>query len=319
MRWLILVLTLSAVLGATDSGVASADDKVSKVIARARKLEELGQPDEATATLAQGFRESRDLAIIDAWTALDAARFKTLDAQISNRSMPQMPEGMSAEEESRKLDRGLKEETWKGMKSDSWLSLAPQIDMLTNGPARRAIKDVLSEHRTRMLAHKPTITTDQDVRRRLESYDSVMGSLEMCTKVLSQALRDADEEQLEEVARRRKEASALAEDVRKSRGMYVSNDYLAPRIIDAAIHVQPDDCGVVSPFVSKESLEHAAERLGEVSGDIKYASKDIKRMWLSVLREMKQASGEKQYKDLEATATLVGDLSIGPEQWRKTN
>lgn len=325
MRWSIFILLSSIVFtNGLGAGTACAEEKVAGVIAKARKLEQLGQPEDATATLAQGFQESQDLTLIDTWIALNSARVKDLDGRIKHRSVPATPKGLSdAEKKTMLMEKG-GSETVTNMKK-SWLTLNPlsslwaEIDTYTAGPVFRAFREVQAEHRRRMKANQPSILAVAEARQRLASYEMLMASVDGCTRSLGQAVRDAGESQLEEVVRRRKDSARLADDVRHSRGVFLSNDYIAPRVLDAMIHVQPDDVGFVAEFVSQSSLEHAAVRLGEASGDIKYANRDVKNMYLRVLHELKQASGEKHYKDLEATATLVGDSSIGPENWKKSD
>ena len=274
--------------------LAAADD-VTAIVSRAETLDKAGANAEATMILAKSYSSTQDPEILRAWISLDCGRIAVLEKLQRTNVLTPMPTTDSAEHEQvfQKVVDAAPGQNWRG-----------QVE-----------RTVYSIIRSRMKNDQPPIMSDEDVGTRLAAFAECGKSVQACSRLVSQALETSDSSRLAELLESQKHVRELVARIKRARANFISYDYIAPKVYEAHIFLVYDDYGYFAAFVSPSSLRSAAERLGEVARDVKYANKDIKRCWLEATSKLKHHAGAERFKDLEATATLVGDPTIGPDQW----
>ena len=84
------IITITAAIFFACTGPARSES-IDDVVARARKLNEAGEPSEATAVLARAFSQQREKALLEEWLAIDEKRLADLESKIIHKQMPPMP------------------------------------------------------------------------------------------------------------------------------------------------------------------------------------------------------------------------------------
>ena len=299
---LYLVLTVFPVVHASDSDVELA-------ISRSSALEQAGSSSEATSVLAQAFSTYADFKLLDAWIQMDKTRLRELRRQVHDQL--QLPQLMDAAEIDRRFGNNIGEEWSQGstVRNLSTLGLAPIV-----AGGDRALK----EYRSDLEKKKPVILSDQVIASRMASCERLGDSVLSCETQVIRCLKTENGDRLQSLITYKNSLRDLMSQVRSVREDFVTNDYIGPKIYDASIKLSYDEFHwLYGPRVSEGSLRQAAARLGEVRGDIAFASKDLRQAWLNAYSQLKKASGSAQFEELEAIATIVADPSKGPEKWKQ--
>lgn len=281
------------------------------VLARARKLNEAGEPSEATAVLARGVARERDPALLREWLLIDEKRITDLEARQMHKTMPAVP----TTDKSRVLESVAKRAVNSTTSDTGTLivtTLFPYYGLYTLG---KEYDGLLKEVRAELIAQKAVILSEREVNARLHEISECGRSLLSCSNAVSDVLQSAAIEDVDSFLPLKTKSRSLIEKLRRVRADFVSYDHVAPRVIDAHVALIPDAFGVTGAYVSTDSLKRAAELLGESGRDLEFAHKEARRLWLDAMSQLKHCAGKEQFKDLETLATVVGNSKTTPDQW----
>lgn len=324
LRRLTLAILLLMACGPVCAG------QVDDVTHRAAILEEAGDFGEATAVLAEGFAANPDPAILNAWLVMNDRWLKTLASKQNNKGVRTnfavAVDGSTlktVDSSFFKLEGAQFREAGRKMLPEGGeIIITPDLTDQTcfqRFPAYGAhdanlLLKIL--HKMRDDALQDT-ASDEDIQQRLLGFSQCGKSILRSTASISHALRSGSPDALPTLLKAKKQADDSMKRLRASRAAFVSYDYIGPNIIAARLFLMPDTSGFSGWSVGDKGLSHAAERLGEGTKELAHSSKEVRRLWVETLSEIRRIAGAERFKHLEATATLVaGDSLGGPDQWR---
>ncbi len=320
------IITITAAIFFACTGPAQSEG-IDDVVARAGKLNEAGEPSEATAVLARAFSQQPEKVLLEEWLAIDEKRLADFESKIIHKQMPPLPSWESTDTASTVATVAVvaavavySSADWRDWRR--WVYGGPigpppvptPTPVLVVETARQ-YDAAIKEQRKALEKHLPAILDENEVRGRLLAIDECFRSMNRCVTSVSSALQTAPVDKIEPLLALKNQAQSQIKRLRDMRALFVSYDHIAPRVIDAHIALVPDALGVTGAYVTAEALKRAAERLGECSDGLMHAHKDAKRLWLDALSKLKHASGAEQFKDLETLATTVGKSQHSPEEW----
>jgi hypothetical protein len=303
---------------------------VEDVLARARKLNESGEPSEATAVLARAFAQQRDVSFLKEWLAIDDKRLTDFESKLIRKTMPPLPSFELHDTASTVVEAAVEATATEAKKTDTsawrdwsrWVYLWPIDPAPVPNPTpillaetARQYDAALKKQREQLAAEKPAILGEEEVRQRLLSIDDCFRSMNGCSAAVSAALQAAPANQMDALVAMKNQTRSYIKRLRDMRATFISYDHLAPRVIDARISLVPNALGVTGHYVTDDSLKHAAEMLGSVGSDWEYAHNDVKRLWLDGVSTLKQFAGKEKFESLQALATTVGNSKHNPDQW----
>jgi hypothetical protein len=307
-------------------------EEVSDVLARARKLNEAGEPSEATAVLARAFAQQRDVALLEEWLAIDERRLVDFESKLTHKKMPPLP-ALDSNDTASNLAKAAvvaasataaytagdasRWTDWRRWVFGGPIGPTPMPNPTTIFLADTALKydAAIKEQRENLEKTLPAILEHNDARQRLLAIDECFHSMSGCTAAASSALQTAPIGQIEQLLPLKNQAQSQLKRLSDMRALFVSYDHLAPRVISARVSLVPNAFGVTGHYVTEDSLKHAAEMLGSVGSDWEYAHDDVKRLWLDAVSTLKQFAGKEQFEALQTLATVVGNSKHTPEQW----
>jgi hypothetical protein len=306
-------------------------EEVSDVLARARKLNEAGEPSEATAVLARAFAQQRDAALLKEWLAIDEQRLVDFESTLIHKKMPPLPALDSNDTATTLATAAAKAVAASGASkanTSTWTDWRRWVYDVPLGPSpvpnptpgflwdtARQYDATIKEQRESLEKSQPAILEEGDARRRLLAIDECFRSMSGCTAAASSALQTAPIGQIEQLLPLKNQAQSQLKRLRDMRALFVSYDHLAPRVISARVSLVPNAFGVTGHYVTEDSLKHAAEMLGSVGSDWEFAHDDVKRLWLDAVSTLKEFAGKEQFEALQTLATVVGNSKHTPDQW----
>lgn len=324
------IITITAAIFFACAGPARSEG-IDDVVARARKLNEAGEPSEATAVLARAFSQQREKALLEEWLAIDEKRLADLESKIIHKQMPLMPALESNDTVSTVAKAATKAAVTSATPtadSSSWTDWRRWVYGGPVGPSpvpsptagflwetARKYDTAIKEQRGDLEKNKPAVMDEDEVRSRLLAIDECFRSINGCASAVSSALKAAPVDQIEPLLAQKNKAQSQLKRLRSMRALFISYDHIAPRVIDARIALVPNAFGVKGHYVTEESLKHAAEMLGSVGNDWEFAHDDVKRLWLDAVSTLKQFAGKEQFEALQTQATVVGGSKYTPDQW----
>jgi hypothetical protein len=292
-------------------------EEVGDVLARARKLNEAGEPSEATAVLARALAQTHDPRLLSEWLVTNDRWGTDVESHRSHTAMPPMPQVDEAE-----FKKKLGNTAWTTLREEYTEHFADKVlfgvELNPFAPYARALGATdafYKEIRGQLSKKVPPVLTEQKVNTELRSIEEYGRSAFSCESAISRALQSAPTGEIDRLLPLKKQAQEQKSRVQRVRAEFISYDHIAPRVISAHVSLIPDAFGVKGPYVTAESLKQAAEMLGESGRDLEFAHKDVKRLWLDAMSKLKEATGEKQFKDLETLATVVANSKQTPDSW----
>ena len=320
------IITITAAIFFACTGPARSEG-IDDVVARARKLNEAGEPSEATAVLARAFSQQREKALLEEWLAIDEKRLADLESKIIHKQMPPMP-ALESHDTASTVATAAAAAAYRAGDHSSWKDWGRWVYGGALGPSpvlnpapvllvetARQYDAAIKEQRKALEKNQPAILDENEARERLLAIDECFRSMSRCVSSVSSALQTAPVDEIEPLLALKNQAQSQIKRLRDMRALFVSYDHLAPRVIDARVALVPNAFGVRGHYVTEESLKHAAEMLGSVGGDWEFAHDDVKRLWLDAVSTLKQFAGKEQYEALRSQASLVGNSKYTPDQW----